>query len=271
MPGCSGAGGAPQGGHDLSSLSCFGWCCYSGMPRKNHLKGHLWLESFRAVVRRTAPPGACRRGRSGRPRQGHQCECPHCQVAFGRDRSGACRQGLHLSGRSAFEARRGTARPSREVTARFISLPDSFGWPNKSPGSTPTSSKHPGASIPPIPHSTLHAPRASFGGQDFYPDLIDKAPVLACHIAWNHPLPEGNKRASWACLLLFLDLNGVGWDPDPPNFDEAEEAVFAVAAHEVDEVWFANWLRDRTSKEPRDSSASKRRVQEARGIHETSE
>jgi death-on-curing protein len=28
--------------------------------------------------------------------------------------------------------------------------------------------------------SALHAPQASFGGQDFYPDLIDKAAVLAC-------------------------------------------------------------------------------------------
>jgi len=35
----------------------------------------------------------------------------------------------------------------------------------------------------------------------------DKAAVLACRISWNHPLPDGNKRASWACLVLFIDLN----------------------------------------------------------------
>lgn len=96
-------------------------------------------------------------------------------------------------------------------------------------------------------HSTL--PQANFGGQDFYPDLIVKAAMLACHIAWNHPLPDGNKSASWACRLLFLDLNGVVWDPDPPDFDQAEEAVFAVTAHDVDEVWFASWLRERTRHE----------------------
>ncbi|HKI18997.1 MAG TPA: Fic family protein, partial [Isosphaeraceae bacterium] len=94
---------------------------------------------------------------------------------------------------------------------------------------------------------TLH--KRAFGGQDFYPDLIDKAAVLACHMAWNHPLPDGNKRASWACLVTFLDLNGVIWNPDPPDVDEAEEAVLAVAAHEVDEVWFASWLRERTRQE----------------------
>jgi len=63
--------------------------------------------------------------------------------------------------------------------------------------------------------------------------------VLACYVAWNHPLPDGNKRVSWACLVLFLDLNDVVWDPDPPDVDEAEVAMFSAAAHELDEAWFA--------------------------------
>ena len=90
--------------------------------------------------------------------------------------------------------------------------------------------------------SALHAPQASFGGQDFYPDLIDKAAVLACHLAWNHPLVDGNKRSSWASLVMFLDLNDVVWDPDPPDVDEAESAMLSVAAHKVDEAWFATWI-----------------------------
>jgi death-on-curing protein len=93
--------------------------------------------------------------------------------------------------------------------------------------------------------SALHAPAAGFGDEDFYPDPHDKAAVLACRLAWNHPLPDGNKRAAWACLVLFVDLNGGRWDPDPPNVDEAESAMFAVAAREVDEAWFATWLRER--------------------------
>ena len=89
-------------------------------------------------------------------------------------------------------------------------------------------------------------PQASFGGEDFYPDLIDKAAVLTCRLAWNHPLVDGNKRASWASLLLFLDLNDVVWDPDPPDVDRAESGMLAVAAHQVDETWFAAWLQERT-------------------------
>jgi death-on-curing protein len=126
----------------------------------------------------------------------------------------------------------------------FISLPEFFWLAEQVTGieadvlATPRSID--------LADSALHAPQASFGGQDFYPDLIDKAAVLACHIVWNHPLPDGNKRVCWACLVMFLDLNGVMWGPDPPIFDEAEQAVLAVAAREVDAVWLANWLRQRT-------------------------
>jgi death-on-curing protein len=48
--------------------------------------------------------------------------------------------------------------------------------------------------------SALHAPQAGFGDVEFYPDLIDKAAVLAVRIARNHPLPAGNKRLAWQAL-----------------------------------------------------------------------
>ena len=93
--------------------------------------------------------------------------------------------------------------------------------------------------------SALHAPAAGFGDHEFYPDVVDKAAVLTCRLAWNHPLPDGNKRAAWAALVMFVDLNGGVWDPDPPDVDDAEAAMLAVAAHEVDEAWLAQWLRER--------------------------
>jgi death-on-curing protein len=93
--------------------------------------------------------------------------------------------------------------------------------------------------------SALHAPEAGFGDEDFYPDVFDKAAVLTCRLAWNHPLPDGNKRAAWAALVMFIDLNNGSWEPDPPDVDDAETAMVSVAAHEVDEAWLARWLRDR--------------------------
>lgn len=93
--------------------------------------------------------------------------------------------------------------------------------------------------------SALSAPMAGFGDTDFYPDFYDKAAVMTCRLAWNHPLLDGNKRAAWAALIMFVDLNSGHWDPDPPNVDEAEAAMVAVAGRELDESQFAAWLRER--------------------------
>ena len=95
--------------------------------------------------------------------------------------------------------------------------------------------------------SALPAPQAGFSGTEFYPDLHDKAAVLACRISWNHPLPDGNKRAAWACLVLFIDLNDGTWNDELPDTDDAVAAMLAVAAREVDEAWLATWLRERVT------------------------
>ncbi len=93
--------------------------------------------------------------------------------------------------------------------------------------------------------SALHAPSAGFADDDFYPDHYDKAAVVTCRLAWNHPLMDGNKRAAWAALIMFIDLNFRHWNPDPPNVDEAEAAMLAVASHKLNESEFADWLRVR--------------------------
>ncbi|MCH7899896.1 MAG: Fic family protein [Acidobacteria bacterium] len=77
--------------------------------------------------------------------------------------------------------------------------------------------------------SALHAPQAGFGEEEFYPDIYDKAAVLLCRLAWNHPLPDGNKRAAWATLVMFIDLNSGTWAPDQPDVDQAEEAMLSIA------------------------------------------
>lgn len=93
--------------------------------------------------------------------------------------------------------------------------------------------------------SALHAPAAAFGDHEFYPDVVDKAAVLCWRLARNHPLPDGNKRAAWASLVMFIDLNGGTWDPDPPDVDDAEQTMLAVASGEISEAELATWLRER--------------------------
>ena len=90
--------------------------------------------------------------------------------------------------------------------------------------------------------SALHAPAAGFDDTDFYPDFVDKAAVLVVRLAKNHPLPDGNKRAAWVALRMFVELNGWSWNPKP-SIDDAEAAVVAIAAGEWDEQTTADWLR----------------------------
>lgn len=90
--------------------------------------------------------------------------------------------------------------------------------------------------------SALHAPQASFGGEDFYPTLVDKAAVLVVRIARNHALPDGNKRLAWQSLTMFLALNDVTMEVPA---DDAVKLMLAVAAGSADESVVKTWLETR--------------------------
>ena len=52
--------------------------------------------------------------------------------------------------------------------------------------------------------SALAQPRATFGGTDLHPTVIDKAAALAFSLTMNHPFVDGNKRVSHAAMEVFL-------------------------------------------------------------------
>jgi death on curing protein len=89
--------------------------------------------------------------------------------------------------------------------------------------------------------SALHAPFAGFGDHEFYPEFVDKAAILVERLARNHPLPDGNKRAAWVALRVFVEINDWTWQPYP-SVDEAERAVLAIAAGEWDHPQISRWL-----------------------------
>ncbi|NOY56011.1 MAG: hypothetical protein GXP34_08490 [Actinobacteria bacterium] len=93
--------------------------------------------------------------------------------------------------------------------------------------------------------SALHAPQAGSGDVEFYPDIYDTAAVLVCRLTWNHPLPDGNKQAAWATPASSSTSTTAPGTPTHPSSDQAEEAMLAIAAGEVDETWTASWLRER--------------------------
>ena len=57
--------------------------------------------------------------------------------------------------------------------------------------------------------SALKAPFQTFGGNDLYPDILDKASQLCYSLIENHPFADGNKRIGVHLTLLFLKLNNI--------------------------------------------------------------
>lgn len=93
--------------------------------------------------------------------------------------------------------------------------------------------------------SALASPRASFGGQDAYPTLIEKAAVLVEHLARNHPLPDGNKRCAFLAVERFLAANGRPIRGAVSAIDVP--MVERIAAGEATPREIVGWLEERTS------------------------
>jgi death-on-curing protein len=96
-----------------------------------------------------------------------------------------------------------------------------------------------------LAESALAAPTASFGGVEFYPDLIDKAAVLCTRIIRNHPLPDGNKRVAFLSTVEFLERNGRSWAWSEHDPEESVTMIEAVAAGSMNEAQVAAWIRSR--------------------------
>ena len=72
------------------------------------------------------------------------------------------------------------------------------------------------------------------------PDVAALAASYGVGIAKNHPFIDGNKRAAFLCVGLFLALNG--WRLQASQV-EATSAILAIADGDLDEQAFAEWLR----------------------------
>ena len=72
------------------------------------------------------------------------------------------------------------------------------------------------------------------------PDFADLAATYAHGLAKNHPFVDGNKRAAFLAAGLFLALNGRRLTASQAD---ATLAVFGLAAGDIDEAAFAEWIR----------------------------
>ena len=75
------------------------------------------------------------------------------------------------------------------------------------------------------------------------PDVFDCAAAHAYGLTKNHPFVDGNKRVVFLACGLFLYLNGYRLTASQV---EATLTMLALAAGELGESAFADWLRQHT-------------------------
>jgi death-on-curing protein len=79
----------------------------------------------------------------------------------------------------------------------------------------------------------------------YYADLIEQAAALWESLAMNHGFIDGNKRVAFACMDVFLGLNGGRLEADPAEviafiYRHLEAGTFRKPVLE-------EWLRERVS------------------------
>lgn len=72
-------------------------------------------------------------------------------------------------------------------------------------------------------------------------DLAALAAAYAYGIARNHPFVDGNKRAAFGAMIVFLGLNDIDFLVPP---EDATAMILSLAAGEVSEEGLARWIRD---------------------------
>jgi len=95
--------------------------------------------------------------------------------------------------------------------------------------------------------SALAQPQMTFGGQELYPSLAEKAAALAFSLVCNHPFIDGNKRVAHAAMETFLLLNG--WEL-AAGVDEQEQVMLQLAAGNLKREEFTDWVKVHLQERP---------------------
>ena len=80
----------------------------------------------------------------------------------------------------------------------------------------------------------------TFGGQELYPSIAEKAAAVGYSLIANHPFVDGNKRIGHAAIEAFLMRNACELFGD---VDEQESVVLQVAAGTLSREAFTQWVQ----------------------------
>lgn len=93
--------------------------------------------------------------------------------------------------------------------------------------------------------SALSRPQVSFGGQDLYPSIFDKAAALFHSLLFNHAFVDANKRTAMVATARFLAINGYDF-----KLTDKEFVAFPLQVErehtKLEEI--ASWLKKHSKK-----------------------
>ena len=72
-------------------------------------------------------------------------------------------------------------------------------------------------------------------------DMASLAAAYAFGLAKNHPFVDGNKRAAFMVMMVFLRKNGIAFAPPEAM---ATAAILGLASGDIVEEGLTRWIRD---------------------------
>ena len=93
--------------------------------------------------------------------------------------------------------------------------------------------------------SAIFRPQSTFGGQDLYETLFEKAAALMHSLVLNHAFVDGNKRTGIVASLTFLELNGFKVMAED---DELYKLSLKLEAKEFNVEKLAKWFGRNTRR-----------------------
>lgn len=88
--------------------------------------------------------------------------------------------------------------------------------------------------------SALAQPQMTFGDDELYPTIGEKASALGFSLIKNHAFVDGNKRIGHVAMETFLVMNG---HEISASVDELEDVILRLAASAMGREEFSEWLR----------------------------
>jgi death on curing protein len=93
--------------------------------------------------------------------------------------------------------------------------------------------------------SAIARPFQTFGGEDLYPTIFEKAAALGESLIVNHPFIDGNKRTGFFAMISLIEEDGYFLKSTQ---NEAYDFTIKISTGEIRFEEMVEWLKSNTIK-----------------------